>query len=335
MKKLLESDETYPKHGFSAELRTRRFWIILTIALGSLFVATAADVVRIGVQQGSIVDYAVHWFMSGKVWILVLKDVGFACLIALVLALFIERSARDRQERAAAMQQEKIAENVFKGVFNNDIPEVLVDEVVESVLRAPIVRTENHAHFIMDDGSIEVDGDITRHVVITATTRYTLKNCSRQPINVPVGLMIPIPSNPNLRARAKLTEVEIAERKLSDVEIAEGDRAIPDTAYEKRFQWRHQLSPGDTLSVKLAYSLVKDRSDNEIWTSLFPTLASTLSVVVNTGDLDIGADGLNRETLRPVNAITDKSEERHRTWELKIPMLPYQGFVLWWRPRGS
>ena len=272
------------------------------------------------------------WFLKATTWIGVLREVGFASLIALILAVFIEQSSRARMEAAASKRQQEISENVFRGIFENDIPKIMVNEVVDTILKAKIIRLEHAATYVVDDEEIEIEGNRYRYVKLGVSSSYTLKNVSREEVQAPITIMFPIHRQPELRDLATLETISINGHILTTEEMQEGDSALPNTEYEKRYQWFRPVASGESMIVRSTYTLIKEISDNEVWTSLYPSLTMRLSVTMNCRNMEFGADALHRGTLQKV---AGQGSTGHHSWELTRPVLPYQGLVFWWHPSPS
>ncbi len=314
------------------EITQTRFWLLVSVALLSLLGATVLDAAYLSDPAWIEADKGKLWFLKATTWIGVLREVGFASLIALILAVFIEQSSRARMEAAASKRQQEISENVFRGIFETDIPKVMVDEVVDSILKAKIIRLEHAATYVADDKEIEIEGSRHSYVKLRIASLYTLKNVSRDEVQVPVTIMFPVHSQPVLRDLASLELISIDDHVLTTEEIQEGDSALPNTEYEQRYQWFRPVASGGTLTVRSTFTLIKEISDNEVWTSLYPSLTMRLSVTMNCRNMEFGADALNRGTLKKV---AGQGSTGHHGWELARPVLPYQGIIFWWRPKPS
>ena len=228
-------------------------------------------------------------------------------------------------------RQREIAESVFRGVFETDIPKTIVDEVVEGILKSKIVRLDHTSTYVLNDRTKEVEGKSYKYIELTATSSYTLQNVSREYVVVPIRLMFPVPGNPYLRDMAKLMNFAINDRSLSSQEIEAGNEAAGNTEYLQGYLWEQELAPGATVRVRGTSTLIKDRSDNEIWTSLYPSKSMRLYVTMNCRDMEFGADALHRAPIKKVAG--EDGDMGHHEWELTRPVLPYQSIVFWWRPK--
>lgn len=314
------------------EIGHPRFWVLLCMALAFFLAATVWDITYLSDPEWVAADAKRVWFAKAKTWIGVLKEMGFASLIALIIAVVIERSSRARQEMTTSERQREIAESVFRGVFETDIPKTIVEEVVEGVLKSKIVRLDHTNTYVLNDRTKEVEGKSHKYIELTATSSYTLQNVSKENVVVPIRLMFPVPGNPHLRDIAKLVNFAINDRALNAQEINAGNEAAGgNTEYLQRYLWERELAPGATVQVRATSTLIKDRSDNEIWTSLYPSKSMRLYVTMNCQDMAFGAAALHRESIKKVAG--EEGDMGHHEWELARPVLPYQGIVFWWRPK--
>lgn len=316
---------------FLDEISNARFWVLLCIGLVCFLAATVWDSSFFSDPGWVERESKLLWFQQSKNWIGVLKELGYASLIALLISVVVEQSSRARQEETTARRQQEIAESVFRGVFESDLPRELVDEVVDGVLRSKFVRTEHICTYSLTDGSETIDGQTFEFVKLEFTSAYSLQNVSREEIEVPIRLNFPLPGNRRLRDLAKLTSFVIDDRDLSPEEMQQGDDEVPNTDFLQCYQWNRTLSPGETIRVRANAILIKERSDNEIFTTLYPSISMRLNVNMHCQNMEFGAESHHRAGIKKVSG---RGTDGHHEWELDRPLLPNQGIVFWWRPES-
>src|SRR5204863_1081216 len=112
-----------------------------------------------------------------------------------------------------------------------------------------------------------------------------------------------------------------------------GDEQVKDTDYEKRYLWVRPIGPQEILHVVMNYNLIKEVSDNEVFTSLLSSTDLEVSVDVQCAGLEWNIDSRHSGTLRALDAPADGPRPRGRvTFRAAEPLLPYHGVTLWWRP---
>lgn len=322
-----------------------KYKVLLIAALVILLFAT--------VLQAVIVDSTgeLFWF-SWSTLVSFSKEVAFACLIAWIIINSVEAASRKRQDDMASRFLEKqeesssefldkqderaqelsksLAEDVYKAVFAQNVPRELVDAVVDQVLGTEIVRMHHVARFELNefpDGDSEAKKN---HLLLTTTTEYTIVNVSNREVKVPIRVGYPTPGPKALKRYSKLKSISIDGEELSSNQIKKGDIAMPDEVDKVRFKWDRDLGAGEELKVVTVSDLVKDRSDNEIWVSLFPSMGMDLSVLVNVEGLQFGARACSRSKLK--NQMGQLKTGQLNRFKLDGPVLPHQSIIVWWRP---
>jgi len=313
------------------EVQHARFWVLLCISLVCFLSATVWEASYLSDPTWVEADSKRLWFQQSKTWIGVLKEFGYASLIALIIAVVIERSSRTRQELTTAERQAEIADSVFRGVFEVELPSEIVEEATDTILRANLIRTEHTCTFTLSDRFKDIDGERHDYVELRINSDYVLRNVSRETVGAPIRLRFALPGNRKLHDLAHLDSLSINGSPLTDDELKAGDDAVANTAYLRCYEWQNKLEKDQTLRVTARYTMIKERSDNEVWVSLYPSLKMHLNVHNSCQGLDLGADANHREGLKEV-AVDERSG--HYEWELTRPILPYQGIVCWWRPKN-
>lgn len=295
------------------ELLSVRNWVLLVLSLGLVFLAQVVN------KDDPASPLLSHF----------LRDFGFACFIALLISIFVERASRRKQEDAAAKMQARIAEDVFSGVFVREVPAPLINAVVNQVFKAKVIRTKHTATYVLREPRSRIVGN-RKFLELEITSDYTLTNVSDVPVEVPIRLGFPIPSVEN--AAAPLKAIRIGGVQLRAEEIVNGDKGATDTLGQIRYLWERTIAAQGTLEVVATYTLVKELSDNEIWRSLYPSLGMELNVNVMVEGLECGAHALSEVQ---VSRLTAEDSQCTHKWALNSPLLPHQAIVFWWRPKEN
>lgn len=346
------SQRSNSKTAIGQELGRLRFWMLLAASLLFLFISTVWDAYEI--QCGTVNKHATAQAVEGsgsssngqhaeetvlplftpRPYIEFLRELGFGCFIALVLIVFVERSAREEQAHSAEEQRATISENVFKAVFALHTPAPIVNAACDQIFKARVVRVhhKNDYHLReLEHESIGGDRDILqRFLKVDITTDYMLRNVSDQEIEIPIRLGFPVPPLPNFSNLVKVRAISIGGQQLTPEQITEGDRAADEPPERIRYLWRRKVGPADIIHVVANYTLIKERSDNEVWQTLYPGLGMELTVNIDVEGLEFGVHPLHEKTPRKLSGVGGETGI-HR-WLLDVPVLPHQGMVLWWRP---
>lgn len=246
----------------------------------------------------------------------------------------MERSAREEQARSADKQRVEISKNVFQGVFSLHTPAAIVEAACGQVFKAKVIR-EHHKndYHLKDLEDTDPDFDpaiMERFVQLDVTSDYILRNVSDGEIEIPIRLGFPVPPVSRFLTRVKVHSISIGGQALTEGEIAEGDTALDDAPDRIRYLWKKKAPPNGTIHVVVSYTLIKERSDNEVWQTLYAGLGMELTLSVNVKGLEFGVHPLHDKSPRKLSGTGETGMHR---WLLDTPVLPHQGMVLWWRPK--
>lgn len=346
--------------------KSAAFYVATATALGSLCIAL--------ILENVILDSDTSFLTKTSVWAAVAKEFFFASVIALFVIITIESFSKNEQSHYVknltdnqakyvkeilddqksgtdkllesqhdllATAIEDIRKNVLVSVYKNRLDEGIFTEVEEHIFKKPFIREKHERSMKL----CSIDGS-DEHLKLIATQRYIVKNtsdtsqASRQKIYIPKSL------NPY---------AEISQVDYLDVSVLSGEVNVPDAyqAFSKNTDNRDAVSalrklepegeeycyefpeisvgPFARFQVELRLTLAKDESDNEILTFLSPTLQGHFEIESEIEGLVMGAINLHRGRLMEGVA----NSERRKSWTFSKPMLPYQGYVVYWSPRGS
>ncbi|HUY37257.1 MAG TPA: hypothetical protein VMV13_00430 [Candidatus Binataceae bacterium] len=322
------------------ELGTRRFWFLVVLGVVALSTSTNIDQ-HIVIKFASLpLDermkrLAAPWYQNPEIWAGTLRDIGFASLIALTLGVFVDRASRIRQQRAVERALQAVTTNVLQASFKLKTPQSIVNLALSSIFSVPVIRKSHRLTFVLSDLDDIANNPEGKYLKLAISSDYELENVSGAAVDHLVRLNIPLPPDPALRTLAKVISGTVGDEPLDAALIARGDNAIADTDYERRYIWTKHIVAGETLRVVTNYELVKEKSDNEIWTSFLPT--QTLDVIADVQlDLEWNIDSRHSGNLRSLDGPQDGPRHRGRvTFRTQEPILPFQGVTFWWRPPGQ
>ena len=270
-----------------------------------------------------------------------LRELGFAAFIAWLIAITIERVARNREassferyrhEIATTAEQSRrdIAVDVFKAAIGSFAPAVVRDIALQTILLSLTSRANMTLSFKLMPLQDSYPADLRNHYIrFEQAFTYDVRNESSSMINHTIDVFRPKCPIDALRDEHRLCSVVISARELDDSEIKLGAAAIPDTDGETRYRWLRQLAGGETLRVSVRHVMIKEISDNEVWTSLISTVGLSLDINIEVFNLHWGVDPLFHGEIKPVGRM---AESGLTSFVIRDALLPYQGFIFWWRP---
>lgn len=322
--------------GGHANSRSSRFAFIRSLPFLVAVIATLGFLsLTLVLEQLAASDEATADLFSMKTAISASKEAFFAAFIALFIIVTIEVVSRREQIAMVEEATEEIQESVYKAIFKRQLDERVLEAVESTIFRAPVIREYSERAI-----KIESVPDSPDHVLLKIRQKYSVRNIigSSQPIQSPI--YIPKPSN-SIKANSRIvsftptaiegvctipTEYPFLDNADGKAKIASLKKASADGNEEVYLFPAISLEPNALLQVELEMHLVKDISDNEIMTFLSPTLGGAVSVSTDIEGLRLNAVSLHRGSLKESVGNSEKS----KTWTFNDPILPYQGYVVYW-----
>lgn len=254
------------------------------------------------------------------------KELAFALLIALVIATGIERQARQSDAALVAQARQRIAEDVFRGVFEAELPREYVDTVVRTMFKQSVVREYQQVTDTLWRFAPEELSGISHSVSLRRQHRvfaYRLRNVSKYRITHSVRYQMPL--RENLEHLAKVLRLKIGERAFEDSEL-EALRRVD--GYSARYSYDIELAPDETIIVSGEAVVAKDASDNDVWGSFLPTLEYEYSLIIEDRPAIFGVRAIAGNELVQLHCDHERGVGR---WRMDGPLLPYESVVVWWR----
>lgn len=320
------------------ELLLKRFWVLVAIGVGGLLISAIIDLsLMIEVTRERDEHKRAHlvweaWFGNWHVASTFIRELGFASFIALVISVFIDRSSRKQHEDTAREIVEAVSKNVFHGVFSMRVPEPIVNETLSSVLIRPVVRTRQYLGFEFKELEGETDEIRQNYIHLQMTSRYTLENVSGDTADFPIRILIPKTRNPNLRTRSKLTKLTINNRSLTTEQIQSIEDEGDNEKGEIEYLYETLIGERESISVVAEYSMPKERSDTELWTSLIPTAQIDVEVDMRLDETKWYIDALHSGKLEATDGSDGVRGIGKFGFHTTSAILPFQGVHLWWWP---
>lgn len=310
----------------------RPFLSALVLGLLSLFAAIMIDAFLVdGYAPGFVASVFGEW----KTYVSVFKEFFFAFVIAMFVIVTIERSSRAEQNNFLVRANEAAQKNVFDAVYKRRIDPSVFAEVEQSVFESDFVRLRHDRtiHISAIDGHDD-------SILLTSNQDFRLKNISGADREYKFRAYLPKP-HASFEGRNKVTEITIS--RISNGARLDPDVAISGAAVDACLK-EDPLSPdeifylsdtvivasGEEINVEVSLELVKERFDNEIWTTLLPTLYAEVTVVSRVQGLRLSAISLNRQSLVEAKTGAGNGDHETKKWKIEKPMLPYQGYVVSW-----
>jgi hypothetical protein len=201
---------------FMEEIRHSRILILLIIAIfclltGSIWDSGYVDRHRREVislyekvkghtaEPMEVIQQDKGMFLDEKTWINLIKEIGFASLIAFVLIVANEIASHNRHMKLALRVQKTITKSVFHGIFAIDTPREIVDEAIGTIFRSPIIRSD----VIMELDCVPIPTSNSEiplsHFAVRIFFAYNVENKSADAISSFIPLVYDTYNEPELK----------------------------------------------------------------------------------------------------------------------------------------
>ncbi len=270
---------------------------------------------------------------------------GTAMLITIILSRTIEVSNRRRFADTLDSKTRELSEAVMRGMFNRRHPERLIDIVSENILQRELIRDGLNVHYVFKRWEPKADADVSRlgdrrFIEVKATLTATMTNVSGsetlsgRATDVPVCVILPNPMYDELKGSVAVTSAQINGEHASQDELDRVNAAIQTQLQGDPVTVRgdfgiRTLKPGESLRLRLVYTMVKEIEDSEFFRTL--QISRDLSItLVDTTDwgLTIRAMAVGFGNLDEI-----ASDETTRQWTINDILLPHQGVNIWWKQK--
>jgi len=330
--------------GFRDELKTPRFWALIGLAVVCILMsAILSEHIHIDMLKAQIEGVDPRTVRieeeTTEVIAAVLREVGFASFIALVIGILVELSARQKHvresneilRRASVKVEEtinRVSNGVFEAVLGVNLPPVIVEHALNTIFRVSAVRRRHGLSYTLKPLPDGYPDKYPGHLLLEVTSKYELINITGRDVHHEIRAILPLCAVPGLRPLCKVTSFAINDQTLSEKQVSDGqsEDAGPNNI---SYLWTETLRANVPLSVVVTYSIIKEKSDSEVFTILLPTEEVDLAVDVQVRGLDWEAESQHGGKLILLGA--KKPLGRH-DYISRQPILPHQGISVWWRP---
>lgn len=302
---------------------------IAAAGLAVIFLAASVIIDNIYVKN---VDYG-SFLIDPKTWVLVFKEFFFASVIAIFFMTTIELYSRSEQDNFFETATTEAQKNVFQAVYQNSIDPLIFEEAEESIFQCDFVRT-NHSR----DIQLQKLPESADYLLLRSTQEFRVRNVAKSTREYDPVVYLP-KSMTRFQQHVKVARVTLYQVKSGQrseliyehTDAADIAKALkPDSGSPSEICYRFptaSVDPSEEIEVQYELMLVKEKFDNEIWTTLIPTLKAEVTVQSEIEGLELTAIAHHRGTMMPSSQGNGKSRKK---WTVERPLLPFQGYVVSW-----
>jgi hypothetical protein len=267
-------------------------------------------------------------------WRRVLYDLGFAFLIAAIVTSFIEYNSIREQQDLLEKTIQDIGHSVIEGVYKIRHKEEYIRTVVNNCLAIRHVRkdyTVTYEVYEFADHECEELGILPGTLIkIVADAKYDSVNIGHDHAIFEGRYYVPKRGG-KLENFAKITELKVGdidydEDKIALAEIQPGEPHY--SSSDRSYKFPVSAFPDKPVPIHIKSIFVKERSDNEIFVFLYPTLGAVIKFFFHNMDgLRIGVTSRTASDSADAHTIMDG----HVEWKAGGPILPNNYVTVWWR----
>lgn len=264
-------------------------------------------------------------------------EIGFALLVAVTIWGSFELFEQAKTDDEWNNKIEKIARNVFFGVFKRNFPEEFIKEANILVLDHTFIRSGLNVTYTITDGSYTDRAGQTRpYVKLYSIARYKIRNVGNTNSKLPIGINLPNPLIDEMKSNCKVLRITIKRGGREEKpDLTAGEEAFrksieDDKKYQVSFRLEPiELEPNEEVEIIFDYVMAKEDEDTEIFQTLYP--ADSVSITI----MDRGPTerAVRARSIHVSDLENDTSAETTGTYNFKLSkyLLPHQGFVIWWK----
>lgn len=265
-------------------------------------------------------------------------EIGFALLVAVTIWGAFELFEQAKTDDEWNARIEKIARNVFFGVFKRNFPEEFIKEANILVLDHTFIRSGLNVTYTMSDSTyVDRIGQQQPFVTLHAIARHKVKNVGNTKAKLPVAIGLPNPLIDEMKSACKVLGITIKSPGAKDrkPELAGAEKTFrEDMADDQKYTARFaldplELEPSAEVEIIFDYVMAKEDEDTEIFQTLYPAD----SVIITVMDKGPTARIVRARSIHVSPLENDTSAESTGTYNFKLGkyLLPHQGFVIWWK----
>jgi hypothetical protein len=279
--------------------------ISLGLVLGAVTLSEARD------------DLLSAYFLDKDLVAGFLKELGFAGIIAVVVIFTVERSSKARQAEFVEELISKSNKSLFYAIFNRRLPDAIFKQVEKTILSSNVCRREYELDYELTE--LQENPNLLK---AKFRSRYVLINTTGSELKHEVVVAIEKPIDVKLSAYCGVLSLRIDGREIRKDEIAEHAR-VSDVHVEVRYPIT--LLKDREVEVVMTATTIKLKTDTELWSSRIPSEGVLLTVRLPNSSYAVNANALHESAFTVM-----QGDDSVRQWELREPILPFQGFVIWW-----
>ncbi|MEJ8858699.1 hypothetical protein WKW79_29285 [Variovorax robiniae] len=252
-----------------------------------------------------------------------LKELGFALIIAGLLAVTFEYLTKSKHQEAADRLVAKINVDLFHAVLGRDIPPSLYAHLKKCALSADIFRTGFRVFFTLGTAGPDRDNpDESKYIRLSEETQYRIRNISNVVQNFRLTMYLDPVKFP---AKDNVPQPEFRFIKVDGVDIPfEGGKVIA-SDLEVNAYYAVELSPGEEKTIDSSSYCYLRLTDEQVFTMRDPTETLSVTLISHSPVLNLDCIALHSSDL-----VEIRKEPTSKEWLLNDALVGGQGVIVKW-----
>ncbi len=311
------------------------FWLyilLLCMALVCLFSSELFEP-----RQG---ETFIPLFKQARTYEELIKELGYALIIAIVIAITIESVSRRAHNRDMQRQFLQVHRNVFGGIFGIFLPKSIIKEFADIIVNSKFFKYNYLSRYTIAVRSEPINNVATEIAEMRFNLSYRAKNTTPNTEEYSIILSVSDPPKYSGWPEDTLQNVFINGKRIYPASTTPvGTTAAPaaPTASSQSvtaaplggltFEHATTLSPNEEIEVSIISKHYRYPSDSEVIYTPHPSLDMQVQFVIPPEIKNIGASAIHRQDILK---DSESDDFREHSWRTRGPVLPYQGIYVWW-----
>jgi len=301
-----------------------------------------------------------------------IKEIGFAFVIAYIITITVEFSARREYNSLVLESNRMFSRNMYEYIYDVNLSEDVFDFVEKFIFKSKFVRIgvkinytfkeifESDFELDEKENKIEIIQEIAKNwMFVEVETTYWVKNLTSEVATYPAPLIVEkqinrIASDEILSSRIGLISFFAKDKYFTPDELKYADDKWEDDSRYLRYKFEVDLLPDEVCRISMVYRMVKNKTDSEFWRSLyicdnlqltasFPReIKLQMDAVLPLAQPPSDSQAETNDGGSTIDADAEAGEKIHyeRTLDraecvIRHPLFPGNGVMMWWQPASE
>lgn len=301
-----------------------------------------------------------------------IKELGFAFVIAYIITITVEFSARREYNSLVLESNRMFSRNMYEYIYDVNLSEDVFDFVEKFIFKSKFVRIgvkinytfKEISEYDFDQEEIDQKKRIIEEIAnnwmfVEVETTYWVKNLTSEIATYPAPLIVEkqinkIASDEILSSRIGLISFFAKDKFFTPGELKYADNKWEDDSRYLRYKFEVDLLPDEVCRISMVYRMVKNKTDSEFWRSLYICDNLQLTASFPRGvklqmdavlplaepPAETQAETVDDGPLKDDDPNAGEKIHYEKTLDraecvIRHPLFPGNGVMMWWQPASE